>query len=725
MPVSDNSTVLYGFDPAQFIVAVKVVESEVIIYTRQSDQIYETRDVFHPWLVTDKAATEKGLELLECEISELEGEGLNRLLRFSDWASYSRTREILREAGCQILAFSAPEKQFLVDSGMTLFKGMTFDSLRRMQLDIETTPCGPDNDHARIIMIGLSDNTGWEQVLEGHEVDIFNELIEVFRERDPDVIEGHNIFGFDLPYIAKRAERIGVSVSLGRDGSNLTFGQKRNCPIGGYSKPFTPVHIAGRQIIDTLLAVQRYDVTRGRLERYGLKEVTRVLGIAEPERVVIPGNEISHLYKTDPELVKTYNLQDVRETRSLADLVCQAEFYLTGMIPENYETVSVTGNGEKINSIFIREYLRQGIALPMPMQAMEVPGGYTDILATGFLQRIVKCDVESLYPSLMLSMGIKPATDSLNVFLPALDELTKRRIGAKQMAQQALDKASREYWDGIQASYKILINSFYGYLGGSFNFNDYEAASRITLSGQETVKRIAASISEKNGRVIEIDTDGVYFQAPDGIETLQDEELLVEQIGNELPAGIRLAHDGRYQAMISLKVKNYALINYDGTKIFKGAALRSRSDEAFGKEFISRTIDLLVTQDYDQIKRLYHDTVQEILDGKLPVDSFSRRERITGKTFTSAMKKRAAHAAEGIQVGEFIEVYERRDGTLGLVENYAQDENRQKLLEKLYKFAGRLKPAFADEFDRIFDKPAVILKNRTAKESGQTSMDLF
>ncbi len=725
MPKLDNSIILYGSDPAESIVAVTVPGNEAIVYTRENSRIQESRGAFRPWLVTEKNALIKGLATGESDVTELEGEGLNRLLHFFDWSSFSRARNILREAGCEVLAFSSPEKQFLMDSGKTLFKGMSFDSLLRMQLDIETTPCGPDNDNARIIMIGLSDSTGWEQVLEGREDDMFHDLVQIFRERDPDVIEGHNIFGFDLPYIASRAEKVGVQIGLGRDGSNLTFGQKRNCPIGGYSKPFTPAQIAGRQIIDTLLAVQRYDVTRGRLERYGLKEVTRVLGLAEPERVVIPGNEISRLYKTDPELVKIYNLQDVRETRSLAALVCQAEFYLTSMIPENYETVSVTGNGEKINSIFIREYLRQGIALPQAMQATDVPGGYTDILATGLLKRIVKCDVESLYPSLMLSMDIKPRSDSLGIFLPALKDLTKRRIEAKQMAQRSTEEASREHWDGIQASYKILINSFYGYLGGPFNFNDYEAASRITVSGQETVKSIANTISDKGGRVIEIDTDGVYFQAPDGVDSLQNEQEFIEDIGKQLPEGIRLAHDGRYKAMVSLKVKNYALVTYDGEKIFKGAALRSRSDEAFGKDFISRAIDLMLNNDYAGIRGLYLGIVQDILDGKLPVESFARRERITGKTFTSSMKKRAAHAAEGMQVGEFIEVYERQDGTLGLVEDYADDENKQKLLEKLFKFAGRLKPALTDGFDQIFDKPAVILKNNKAEKSGQKIMDLF
>ena len=42
---------------------------------------------------------------------------------------------------------------------------------------------------------------------------------EALREIDPDIIEGHNVFNFDLPYLIARAERHGVPLRWGRDGS--------------------------------------------------------------------------------------------------------------------------------------------------------------------------------------------------------------------------------------------------------------------------------------------------------------------------------------------------------------------------------------------------------------------------------------------------------------------------------------------------------------------------
>ncbi len=130
----------------------------------------------------------------------------------------------------------------------------------------------------------------------------------------------------------------------------------------------------------------------------------------------IPGHLIGIEWKKNPERVKKYALQDVRETRALAQIVCPPEFYVTQMVPDTYSRAATTGTGEKINSIFLREYLRQGHAIPDQSLPKPLPGGYTDVRMTGVIETIVKCDVESLYPSIMLVNRIKPASDALDVF---------------------------------------------------------------------------------------------------------------------------------------------------------------------------------------------------------------------------------------------------------------------------------------------------------------------
>ena len=716
--MADTQTILFGADATEGIVAVEAGESEAILYIRRGAQVEETREPFAPWLLLSQAHDVP----TESRCTELYGEGYRFLVVFPTWSAFVSARNAIRINGMDHMAYPSAQKQFLIAAGKTLFKSLTFDDIHRMQLDIETAGLSSEPEPNRILLIALSDNRGREEILEGEESDMLARLVTVVRELDPDVIEGHNILGFDLPFLSARACRCGVPLALGRDGSEPTFETGRICPIGGYSRPFTPVRIHGRHIIDTLLAVQRFDVGRGRLERYSLKECAQALELSEPDRVFIPGDEIAGLWRTDPETVRRYAGQDAREARSLAALVCPAEFYLTQMAPDTYQTVATTGTGEKINSILIREYLRQGRAIPRPQPPREIPGGYTELRASGLIRNVVKCDVESLYPSLMLSRRIKPASDVLDVFLPALAELTKRRIDAKAKARSG-PADERAYWDGLQNSFKVLINSFYGYLGAPFNFNDFDAAAKVTTSGQAIVKQIAESIEREGGRVIEIDTDGVYFESPAGVTTEDAEKALVEEIGRGLPEGINLVHDGRYAAMLSLKVKNYVLVGYDGKKTFKGASVRSRADEPFGREFISQAVDLLLKEDKKGASRLYHELIEKIRGGQMPVEQFARRERVTSKTFTSSQKKRSAAVAKGVAVGDYITVYEKNNGELGLIEEYDGDEDREYLLDKLYKFACRLREAFGDEFDSLF--PRLWPGSLSAEAAGQQKLDLF
>jgi len=543
-------------------------------------------------------------------------------------------------------------------------------------------------------------------LLEGDEKQILEQLVERVQALDPDVIEGHNLFGFDLPYLAARAQALGVPLRLGRDGSELRFGSPRQCIIGANSRTFTPAFVHGRHLMDTYLSVQRFDIGRGELEGYGLKEVAQQLGIAAPDRIYLEREQIPDLWRTDPETVRRYCLQDVHETRRLADLTLPTEFYQCQMLPDTLQNLATIGTGEKANLMFLRAYLAEGHAIPAPQESREYPGGYTEVRQVGLIPRIVKADVESLYPSVMLRYGIKPRADHLNVFLPTLERLRRLRLDAKARAKQT-QGAESAYWDGLQNSFKILVNSYYGYLGSPFHFNDYDAAEQVTLTGQELVKQIAAEIERQGGLVVEIDTDGVYFQPPPEVQTEADEIAFVERVGAVLPEGIRLAYDGRYRAMLSLKTKNYVLQGYDGKLTFKGASLRSRADEKFGREFLNSAIQWLLNGEPERVVAEYRRLARAILNGEVDIEQLCRRERVTQKS------KQDTHPlyplARRFQIGDYIMVYRKRDGSLGLLEEYAGDEDREHYVEKLYKFAARLEPLFPD-FDARFPKPQAIIQ---------------
>ena len=705
-PALEYDPVLFGKDPTPHIVAVEPVNNHIRLFIRDGAQLRTLEEPFRPWLLSDMQMRLDGVHWQELK-GELRGRRMLKYLAVcDDREAFENLRRALRDEHREIIAYGSFARQYLMLSGKTLFKGMTFADLHRVQIDIETSTLTPDQQGAQILMIALSDTRGYEALLDGDEKQMIEQLVERIQALDPDVIEGHNLFGFDLPYLAARAQALGVPLRLGRDGSELRFGSPRQCIIGANSRTFTPAFAHGRHLIDTYLSVQRFDIGRGDLESYGLKEVAQQLGIAAPDRIYLEREQIPDLWRTNPETVRRYCLQDVHETRRLAELTLPTEFYQCQMLPDTLQNLATIGTGEKANLLFLRAYLAEGYAVPAPQEAREYPGGYAEVRRVGLIPRIVKADVESLYPSVMLRYGIKPSADHLNVFLPTLERLRRLRLEAKARAKQT-QGAESAYWDGLQNSFKILVNSYYGYLGAPFHFNDYDAAEQVTLTGQELVKQIAAEIERQGGMVVEIDTDGVYFQPPPEVQTEADEVAFVEQVGRVLPEGIRLAYDGRYRAMLSLKTKNYVLQGYDGKLTFKGASLRSRADEKFGREFLNNAIQWLLNGEPERVSAEYRRLARAILNGEVDIEQLCRRERVTQKS------KQPTHPlyplAVRFQIGDYIMVYRRRDGSLGLLEEYADDEDREHYVDKLYKFAARLEPLFPD-FDRLFPKPQEVIQ---------------
>jgi len=179
-----------------------------------------------------------------------------------------------------------------------------------------------------------------------------------------------------------------------------------------------------------------------------------------------------------------------------------------------------------------------------------------------------------------------------------------------------------------------------------------------------------------------------------------------------LPAGIRLSFDGRYRAMISVKTKNYALLDYEGNWTYKGASLRSRADEPYGRQFIAEVLQKLVEGDREGIAQLYRETILRILNGEVPIEELARRERVTEKTFTSENKRKAAEAVRGVSVGDYVNLYQRADGSLGMMEDYADDEDREHYANKLYRFALRLREAIGDDFDLLFPRPEQVIREQ-------------
>lgn len=687
---------LYGADHRKGIVAIEPAgQYEVEIFFAEGwKKRWSERHVTKPWALVRDAS--RFTSLSDIDVSELRGpHPFNTLLSFQTWSGFRNAgmSEARRNGSAICPATFAAQYQFR--TGTTMFQGMTFGEVRRLQLDIETITLDPAEPDAGVIMIALKQGT-FEEVLvrTGTEEKLLEDLNDVIQKLDPDVIEGHNIYAFDIPYLLARAIQLGV---------DLKWGRNKGVPTVRSEGRQQAAYVHGRHVIDTLVQVQRFDIASN-LTRYGLKDVIEQLGLTREDREFIAGDAIREAWEQgDHARLARYALDDVRDVDSLSKLIMPNEFYQTQMVPVSYQQCAVAGTGRKIDDMMIRGYLTAQHSVPEPMRTEPFPGGYVDVLHTGVFKPVVKCDVESLYPSIMLREGIRSRNDVLAAFPIMLRELRDRRITAKHRSQDPFEQ-DRAMWNGLQGGFKILINSFFGYLG--FNrghFNDFDAARRITLEGQRLIQQIVKELEEAGATPIEVDTDGVYFVPPETVRGEEAENAFIDRIGSTLPAGINLAHDGSFAAMLSLKQKTYALLEQDGSLRLTGSSLRSRALEPMFRDFIGEVARSLMTNDLEVTKDRYFALAEAIREQNLPVTAISQTVRPRETTLKSRVKlqKLLEEHPTRWKFGERIAVYEHESGGYAFSEDYAGNANVGALLDRLSDVMERFREAVND--DAVFD----------------------
>src|SRR5205807_778444 len=202
----EKNTLLFGADPTPRIVAVELGESGTVrVHRRKADGSTVTDvEAFHPFVWADSDVVDLGIESEKLQ-SDLK---YSWLITVDSWKELIALRNGLKNSGRDFFAFTDPVQHYLTATGRTLFKDLPFEELKRMQLEVLSVAGGadpgPDN---HIMSIALSDNTGWEELIvvdpiniEESERNALRRLTALIEERDPDVIEGHNLFRFDLPY---------------------------------------------------------------------------------------------------------------------------------------------------------------------------------------------------------------------------------------------------------------------------------------------------------------------------------------------------------------------------------------------------------------------------------------------------------------------------------------------------------------------------------------------
>jgi DNA polymerase elongation subunit (family B) len=631
----EKNTILFGADSTPGIVAIALGETGTVsVYRREKDgSTVANIEPFHPFVWCDSDVVDLGIETERLE-SDLK---YGWLITVDSWKELIALRNGLKKAHRDFFAFSDPVQHYLTATGRTLFKGLPFEGLKRMQLEVLSweDPVAGGGDPGRddhLMSIALSDNTGWEELIvidpnnvEESERNALKRLTSLIKERDPDVIEGHNLFRFDLPYLVSRAKKAKTKLDWGRAGGFLRSRPSR-LQIAEKTIDYPKFTIDGRHFVDTFLLAQFYDVGMRSLVGFERLDVARHFGFCDREGLSgLTGKELQRAYADNSERFRARALCAVRETRAIADLLSPSYFIQAQIFPYNYQDVIVRGNATRINALFLREYFRQRHSIPEMPMARTFEGGYTDIFFTGVARNVWHCDIASLYPSITLQFNCFPASDQLQIFRHLLTDLRAFRLEAKAQMRTAKNPKEQHHFQALQNTFKILINSFYGYLGfAQGHFADFDAAARVTQIGRDLLRKMIDWLNAQGAQVIEVDTDGIYFVPPEKI----DIDNLQKGLAKELPPGIEVEFDEQFEAMFSYKAKNYALLTRDGEVIIKGGALKSRGLEKFQRVFLEEMIKLLMQGKPEGIPQLRGDFEQKIRNREWSIDMLMKTDTL-------------------------------------------------------------------------------------------------
>lgn len=389
-----------------------------------------------------------------------------------------------------------PKEAIMIKDGYTMFKGMKVEDVSVLSFDIETTGLTHDKN-SRVLLISNTFRRNGKIERKLFALDEYTsqaEMLEAWTEWvrfvNPSIIVGHNLYGFDLPYLQYVANQWGLNLRLGRDGSNVRFAprtsQKRK--DGSQSYDYTNAYIYGREIIDTLFLSYNYDTAaRREYESYGLKSIIKHEGLERKGREHYDASKIKDNWHDENERkkIKAYAIDDADDALKLYYLMIPSTFYLTQSVPRSFQAMVNTATGSHVNSLMVRGYLQQGHSIALGSEKRDFRGAIS-FGVPGVHKNVFKIDVQSLYPSIILSERIcNKQKDPQELFVQLVEFFTAERIKNKERFEQTGER----YYSDLSDSQKIAINSMYGFLGApKLNYNSPEDAARVTSVGRDILK---------------------------------------------------------------------------------------------------------------------------------------------------------------------------------------------------------------------------------------------
>src|SRR5882757_5147176 len=328
----EKNTLLFGADPTPRIVAVELGETGTVRVHRLEPDRSTVTDVepFHPFVWADSDVVDLGIE------TEKLGGDLKYgwLITVDSWKELIALRNGLKNAGRDFFAFTDPIQHYLTATGRTLFKDLALEELKRMQLEVlSVAEVGDPGNNDHVMSIALSDNSGWQELIivdpnnvEESERNALRRLTALVKERDPDVIEGHDLFRVHLPLLVARAKKLKTKLDWGRSGGFLRSRPSR-LQIAEKTIDYPKFQVDGRHFVDTFLLSQFYDVGMRTLTGFERIDVAQHFGLCDSaEFSALTGKELEREYLTNSERFRSRASCGVHETRAVAELLSPSYF---------------------------------------------------------------------------------------------------------------------------------------------------------------------------------------------------------------------------------------------------------------------------------------------------------------------------------------------------------------------------------------------------------------
>ena len=480
---------IYGKNPLERIVSIEPKDEFAEVFLQQEDGTVKSEFIKNRyWILSNKR--------LDSKFIQLKGDQHYKYgKQFSLRDDYERDRGMYKYRN-DIYAIYEPRESLMVKDGVSYFKGLNVNDLTLLSFDLETTSLDPMTKEAKILLISNTykfKDKVIKRLFAYDEYETQGEMIKdwckFIRDLDPSILLGHNIYGFDFKYLKGIADKEGIQLELGRDGSPAIFDQyeskfrKEASQFIHYNK----IRVYGREIIDTLFLSLKHDQASRKYESYGLKQIIKQEGLEKEDRVFYDANLIRHNYlnKEEWKKIKDYCRDDADDSLKLFELMIPPYFYMTQSVPKSFSEMLLSASGSQINSMMVRAYLQQGHSIAKASEAEDYVGAIS-FGVPGRYKNLLKIDFSSLYPSIMRQYKVHDNKKDINgYFLKMTEYFAIERLKNKKLFKET----NIATYDYLQSSQKIFSNSMYGALGApGLNYNSPKSAAFITETGRELLK---------------------------------------------------------------------------------------------------------------------------------------------------------------------------------------------------------------------------------------------